>query len=38
MSRMYGAIRLLRNTPSWRGAQLKHKDNFTFTCYIICIC
>jgi hypothetical protein len=18
------------NTPSWRGAQLKHKDNFTF--------
>jgi len=19
------------NTPSWRGAQLKHKDNFTFT-------
>jgi len=21
----------LPNTPSWRGAQLKHKDNFTFT-------
>jgi hypothetical protein len=20
-----------RNTPSWRGAQLKHRDNFTFT-------
>jgi hypothetical protein len=19
------------NTPSWRGAQLKHSDNFTFT-------
>jgi hypothetical protein len=19
------------NTPSWRGAQLKHRDNFTFT-------
>jgi hypothetical protein len=19
------------NTPSWRGAQLKHKDNFIFT-------
>jgi hypothetical protein len=19
------------NTPSWRGAQLQHKDNFTFT-------
>jgi len=18
------------NTPSWRGSQLKHKDNFTF--------
>jgi hypothetical protein len=21
------------NTPSWRGAQLKHRDNFTFTFY-----
>jgi hypothetical protein len=21
------------NTPSWRGAQLKHRDNFTFTVY-----
>jgi hypothetical protein len=20
-----------RNTPSWRGAQLKHRGNFTFT-------
>jgi hypothetical protein len=28
---MYGAILPLRNTPSWRGAQLKQKDNFTFT-------
>jgi hypothetical protein len=23
------------NTPSWRGAQLKHRDNFTFT--FICV-
>jgi hypothetical protein len=23
------------NTPSWRGAQLKHRDNFTFTFYLI---
>jgi hypothetical protein len=22
------------NTPSWHGAQLKHKDNFTFTFYV----
>jgi hypothetical protein len=21
------------NTPSWRGAQLKHRDNFTFLPY-----
>jgi len=21
------------NTPSWRGAQLKHRDNFTFLLY-----
>jgi len=21
------------NTPSWRGAQLKHRDNFTFSFY-----
>jgi len=21
------------NTPSWRGAHLKHRDNFTFTFY-----
>jgi hypothetical protein len=25
------AIPPLPNTPSWRGAQLKHRDNFTFT-------
>jgi hypothetical protein len=29
-SRMRGAIPPLPNTPSWRGAQLKHRDNFTF--------
>jgi hypothetical protein len=26
------------NTPSWRGAQLKHRDNFTFNSYLyLCI-
>jgi len=30
-SRKLGAIPPLLNTPSWRGAQLKHRDNFTFT-------
>jgi hypothetical protein len=29
--RMSGAIPPFPNTPSWRGAQLKHRDNFTFT-------
>jgi hypothetical protein len=24
-----------RNTPSWHGAQLKHRDNFIFTFYTI---
>jgi hypothetical protein len=28
---MSGAIPPLPNKPSWRGAQLKHRDNFTFT-------
>jgi hypothetical protein len=28
---MNGAIPPLPNTPSWRGAQLKHRDNFTLT-------
>jgi hypothetical protein len=30
---MSGAVPPLPNTPSWRGAQLKHRDrdNFTFT-------
>jgi hypothetical protein len=27
---MIGAIPPLLNTPSWRGAQLKPRDNFTF--------
>jgi hypothetical protein len=31
-SRKRGAISPLPNTSSWRGAQLKHRDNFTFTC------
>jgi hypothetical protein len=22
------------STPSWRGAQLKHRENFTFTFYL----
>jgi len=28
---MRGAIPPLRNTPPWTGAQLKYRDNFTFT-------
>jgi hypothetical protein len=28
---MRGDIPPLPNTSSWRGAQLKHRDNFTFT-------
>jgi hypothetical protein len=28
---MSGDVSPLPNTPSWRGAQLKHRDNFTFT-------
>jgi hypothetical protein len=27
---MRGAIPPLPNTPSWCGAQLKHRDNFTY--------
>jgi hypothetical protein len=26
------------NTPSWCGAQLKHRDNFTFTFYLLLKC
>jgi hypothetical protein len=29
-SRMRGAISPLPNTPSWRSAKLKHRDNFSF--------
>jgi hypothetical protein len=25
------------NTPSWCGARLKHRDNFTFT-FKVCVC
>jgi hypothetical protein len=32
-SRMCGAIPSLPNMPSWRGAQLKHRDNLTFYLY-----
>jgi hypothetical protein len=28
---MRGAIPPLPNTPSWRGAQFRYRDNFTFT-------
>jgi len=28
-SRIYGTIPPLPNMPSWRGARLKHRDNFT---------
>jgi hypothetical protein len=31
VKRMRGAIPPLPNTPPWCGAQLKHRDNFTFT-------
>jgi len=31
---MRGAVPPLPHTPSWRGAQLKHRDNFTFTLYV----
>jgi hypothetical protein len=31
---MSGTIHPLPNTPSWLGAQLKHRDNFTF--YNVC--
>jgi hypothetical protein len=28
---MYGTIPPLPSMPSWRGARLKHRDNFIFT-------
>jgi len=33
--RMRGAIPPLPNMPVWRGAQLNHRDNFTFTFYFL---
>jgi len=33
-SRMHGAITPFPNTPSWRGAQLKHRYKFTLTLYL----
>jgi hypothetical protein len=30
VKKMSGAIPPLPNTPSWHGAQLKHRENFTF--------
>jgi len=32
---MSGAVSPLPNTPLWRVAQLKHRDNFTFTVLIL---
>jgi hypothetical protein len=31
---MRGSLPPLPNTPSWRGAQLKDRDNFTFYLYL----
>jgi hypothetical protein len=37
-----GAIPPHPNTPSWCGTQLKHRDDFTFTCFLfflwMCVC
>jgi hypothetical protein len=33
---MSGAVPPFPNTPTWRGAQLKHRDNFTFYLYLTC--
>jgi hypothetical protein len=36
---MNEALPPLPNTPSWRGAELKHRDNFTFSlCIFVCVC
>jgi len=35
---MRGAYLHPQNMPSWRGAQLKHWNNFTFTFYLQRIC
>jgi hypothetical protein len=31
---MRGVSSLFPNTPSWSSAQLKHRDNFIFICYV----
>jgi len=36
-SRIRRTIPPLPNTPSWRGARLKHRDNFSFTSYFTVI-
>jgi hypothetical protein len=34
---MRGAIHPLPNTPSWHGAWVKHRDNFTFiVSFLLC--
>jgi hypothetical protein len=35
VKKMRGAIPPFPNTPSWRGAELKHGDNFTFTLLLL---
>jgi hypothetical protein len=32
---MGGAVHPFPNTPSWRGAQGEHRDNFAFTFYFV---
>jgi hypothetical protein len=34
---MSGGITPLPNTPSWRNAQLKHRDNFTFLVVVVVV-
>jgi hypothetical protein len=36
-SRMRGDIASLPNTPTWHGAHLKHKENFTFSLCVYCM-
>jgi hypothetical protein len=35
-SRIRGSIPPLPNKPSWRGAKLKHEDNFAFNSHVSC--
>jgi hypothetical protein len=32
---MHASLPPLPSMPSWHGAQLKHRDNFTFNMYVI---